>query len=188
MCTICLEKFGDGSGIKQLGYLCVCHHSFHFHCLWSWLGHSSSCPVCRQRVHVSEHSVKVVTYEFAEPRQSPTKDVNIGDLGKSTQGDVILICDKVENENKEEGERGVDNHRGAVWWRRVVTIREVWRQELSQMLTCWVDNEGPRDSNPDLAISGDPVERGATIYDWPIPPPSGYWRPADLTPPVHFTF
>ncbi|KAG7573423.1 Zinc finger RING-type [Arabidopsis suecica] len=44
-CTICLEALGESSTTKLL-----CSHSFHRDCIFQWLGHKLSCPVCRYNV------------------------------------------------------------------------------------------------------------------------------------------
>ncbi|KAM0942631.1 putative transcription factor C2H2 family [Dioscorea sansibarensis] len=43
-CAVCLESFEPGEKCRMLP---VCKHSFHAHCLDSWLVRNPACPVCR---------------------------------------------------------------------------------------------------------------------------------------------
>ncbi|XP_042558373.1 E3 ubiquitin-protein ligase RNF12-A-like [Dipodomys spectabilis] len=45
-CTICIEEFREGNKIRTL----PCSHTYHVHCIDSWLADNATCPVCRRRV------------------------------------------------------------------------------------------------------------------------------------------
>ncbi|XP_069895359.1 E3 ubiquitin-protein ligase RLIM-like [Dipodomys merriami] len=45
-CTICIEEFRQGNKIRTL----PCSHTYHVHCIDSWLADNATCPVCRRRV------------------------------------------------------------------------------------------------------------------------------------------
>ena len=42
-CTICLETFKEGDELRSI----PCNHSFHSHCINTWLSNHNSCPNCR---------------------------------------------------------------------------------------------------------------------------------------------
>jgi E3 ubiquitin-protein ligase RNF38/44 len=48
-CAVCLELLCGGQRAKRLP---ACSHTFHAHCIDSWIKTASSCPVCRERVTV----------------------------------------------------------------------------------------------------------------------------------------
>ncbi|EOA17891.1 hypothetical protein CARUB_v10006300mg [Capsella rubella] len=43
VCSICLEALGEVRNTMNL----VCSHSFHKDCIFQWLYHNLSCPICR---------------------------------------------------------------------------------------------------------------------------------------------
>jgi len=51
-CSICLENIEIGDFMKRI----ECHHSFHAHCIDSWLSRKNNCPNCR--VVVTERSLR----------------------------------------------------------------------------------------------------------------------------------
>nr|GLL46940.1 E3 ubiquitin-protein ligase At1g63170-like [Ipomoea trifida] len=46
-CVICLEELTAG---RDVAVMPCNHHSFHDHCLSSWLQRSPSCPLCRRKI------------------------------------------------------------------------------------------------------------------------------------------
>ncbi|XAR50163.1 hypothetical protein NMG60_11004417 [Bertholletia excelsa] len=43
-CAVCLENFKVGDKCRLLPH---CSHSFHAHCIDSWLSKAAACPICR---------------------------------------------------------------------------------------------------------------------------------------------
>ncbi|ESW10086.1 hypothetical protein PHAVU_009G179700 [Phaseolus vulgaris] len=64
-CVVCLDSFKVGDVCRLLPN---CNHTFHVHCIDSWILHTPICPICRtlvlsvreQQTHVSEN-VQIVT-------------------------------------------------------------------------------------------------------------------------------
>lgn len=51
VCIVCREEMGPGSRAKRLD----CSHTFHVHCLRSWLERQQNCPICRAPVLANAH-------------------------------------------------------------------------------------------------------------------------------------
>lgn len=63
-CAVCLESFQIGEKCRLLP---VCKHSFHVHCVDSWLMMSPICPICRTSVdHRKIGSVSGVGIELGD--------------------------------------------------------------------------------------------------------------------------
>ena len=54
VCIVCREDMGPGSRAKRLD----CSHSFHVHCLRSWLERQQNCPICRAPVLAAVDSAR----------------------------------------------------------------------------------------------------------------------------------
>ncbi|XP_033113391.1 RING finger protein 24-like [Anneissia japonica] len=44
-CPVCLEDFTPGEKLGQT----PCHHTFHLHCISTWLQQRNTCPICNAR-------------------------------------------------------------------------------------------------------------------------------------------
>ncbi|KAL4308810.1 hypothetical protein GQ457_01G040810 [Hibiscus cannabinus] len=49
-CVVCLSKVAEGEKLRSLP---ICGHSFHAHCIDSWLKVRPNCPLCR--INVAPH-------------------------------------------------------------------------------------------------------------------------------------
>ena len=47
-CSICYYNIKKNSQKKTLS--CTGNHSFHQKCIWKWIVHNNSCPLCRETV------------------------------------------------------------------------------------------------------------------------------------------
>lgn len=74
-CAVCLESFRVGDKCRLLP---LCRHSFHAHCVDSWLMKAAICPICRTGLgkwKAGEGSDRCSgdTYNGSEVRQSQTR-------------------------------------------------------------------------------------------------------------------
>ena len=59
-CAVCLESFKVGDACRLLPN---CSHSFHVHCIDSWILNTPFCPICRTWVHNRVMAPKVMRDE-----------------------------------------------------------------------------------------------------------------------------
>ncbi|OWM90488.1 RING-H2 finger protein ATL64-like [Punica granatum] len=72
-CTVCLESFRPGDSCRLLPN---CTHSFHSHCIDSWLLKTPVCPICRAAINPPPSCQALENEEGGEDRASPT-DVHV---------------------------------------------------------------------------------------------------------------
>ncbi|XP_047955072.1 RING-H2 finger protein ATL74-like [Salvia hispanica] len=56
-CAVCLEIFRVGERCRILP---KCNHSFHAHCIDSWLLKTAACPICRAAVNSQQNGLELV--------------------------------------------------------------------------------------------------------------------------------
>lgn len=74
VCIVCREEMGPGSRAKKLD----CSHTFHLHCLRSWLERQQNCPICRAPV--------LATRRETAQREQPQENGNAGGGGRGREG------------------------------------------------------------------------------------------------------
>ena len=67
-CPICFEDYDGDANAIFIGVVKSCEHYFHFDCLWEWLEHNSTCPMCRNVAALSEEDIKGTS--FADIQQN----------------------------------------------------------------------------------------------------------------------
>lgn len=70
VCIVCREEMGPTSRAKKLD----CSHTFHVHCLRSWLERQQNCPICRAPV--------LATRREAAQREQAQENGNVGGVGR----------------------------------------------------------------------------------------------------------
>ncbi|KAL4368977.1 hypothetical protein GQ457_05G026370 [Hibiscus cannabinus] len=74
-CVVCLSKVSEREKLRSLP---ICHHSFHVHCIESWLKVRPNCPLCR--INVAPHQNLIISSLLAVAKR----------LGKWTENQLCL--------------------------------------------------------------------------------------------------
>ncbi|KZV29630.1 hypothetical protein F511_00908 [Dorcoceras hygrometricum] len=116
-CAVCLSKFDD---IEVLRLLPRCKHAFHVDCIDRWLEKHSSCPLCRQKVGISDLSQMAYSDSFrflwnpTESRQESSVEVYVqreedhsgssrssfANCKNNRQEDIVQETKDLEDQNK----------------------------------------------------------------------------------------
>lgn len=88
-CAVCLSEYQNG---EQVRLLPLCRHSFHLHCIDTWLSTHESCPVCRHSVLDHPHHHNPQSSMITDPAAAEAPDSSAATAGSSLQDDGTAVA------------------------------------------------------------------------------------------------
>ncbi len=88
-CPICFEEYRGDPAEILMGYMKKCGHYFHFDCIWTWLENRGNCPLCREKVMLTEEDIKAVALRhILNNSSSIVQDASNNIVNKPTEEEV----------------------------------------------------------------------------------------------------
>ncbi len=88
-CAVCLSEYQNG---EQVRLLPLCRHSFHLHCIDTWLSTHETCPVCRHSVLDHPHHHYPQSSMITDPAAAAAPDSSAAAAGSSLQDDGTAVA------------------------------------------------------------------------------------------------
>jgi hypothetical protein len=88
-CAVCLSEYQNG---EQVRLLPLCRHSFHLHCIDTWLSTHETCPVCRHSVLDHPHHHYPQSSMITDPAAAEAPDSSAAAAGSSLQDDGTAVA------------------------------------------------------------------------------------------------
>ncbi|CAM6049591.1 unnamed protein product [Sphagnum compactum] len=88
-CAVCLSEYQNG---EQVRLLPLCRHSFHLHCIDTWLSTHETCPVCRHSVLDHPHDHYPQSSMITDPAAAEAPDSSAAAAGSSLQDDGTAVA------------------------------------------------------------------------------------------------
>jgi hypothetical protein len=88
-CAVCLSEYQNG---EQVRLLPLCRHSFHLHCIDTWLSTHETCPVCRHSVLDHLHHHYPQSSMITDPAAAEAPDSSAAAAGSSLQDDGTAVA------------------------------------------------------------------------------------------------
>lgn len=88
-CAVCLSEYQNG---EQVRLLPLCRHSFHLHCIDTWLSTHETCPVCRHSVLDHPHHHYPQSSMITDPAAAEAPDSSAVAAGSSLQDDGTAVA------------------------------------------------------------------------------------------------
>ena len=109
-CPICFEDYEGDPNTIFVGVVKSCHHYFHFECLWEWLEHNSSCPLCRESACLTEADIKGTSLAYVKEHMVSNKASKCELMSARSKDNAIAEISPTQSRPQTEQEEGAASH------------------------------------------------------------------------------